>query len=49
MSYHYLSTFERGRIQELLSLGYSNRAIGKKLQRHHACIDRDAAGSRRDV
>lgn len=41
MSYHHLSTFERGRIQELLSLGYSHRRIAKKLHRHHSCIDRE--------
>lgn len=41
MSYHHLTTFERGRIQELLSLGYSHRAIAKKLNRHRSCIDRE--------
>jgi IS30 family transposase len=41
MSYHHLSTFERGRIEELLTLGYSHRAIAKRLGRHHSCIDRE--------
>lgn len=41
MSYHHLTTFERGRIQELLSEGYSHRSIAKKLNRHHSCIDRE--------
>lgn len=40
MSHHHLTTFERGRIQELLAEGYSNRAIAKRLKRHHLCIDR---------
>ncbi len=41
MSYHHLTTFERGRIQELLSEGYSHRGIAKKLHRHHSCINRE--------
>lgn len=41
MSYHHLTTFERGRIQELLSLGYSHRQIAQKLQQHRSCIDRE--------
>jgi len=41
MSYHHLTTFERGRRQELLSLGYSHRAIAQKLHRHRASIDRE--------
>lgn len=41
MSYRHLTTFERGRIQELLSLGYSHRAIAQKLNRHRSCIDRE--------
>lgn len=41
MSYHHLTTFERGRIQELLSLGYSHRQIAEKLHRHRSCIDRE--------
>lgn len=38
MSYHHLSTFERGRIEELSTLGYSHRAIAKRLGRPHSCI-----------
>lgn len=41
MSYHHFSTFERGRLQELLSLGYSHREIAKRLHRHHTSIDRE--------
>lgn len=41
MSYHHLTTFERGRIQELLSLGYSHRKIAQKLDRHRSSIDRE--------
>lgn len=41
MSYHHLTTFERGRIQELLSLGYSHRRIAQKLNRHRSSIDRE--------
>lgn len=41
MSYHHLTTFERGRIQELLSEGYSHRAIAQRINRHHSCIDRE--------
>ncbi len=41
MSYHHFTTFERGRIQELLSLGYSHRKIAAKLGRHRSSIDRE--------
>lgn len=41
MSYHHFSTFERGRIEELSTLGYSNRAIAKRLNRHRSSIDRE--------
>ena len=41
MSYHHFSTFERGQLQELLSLGYSHRVIAQRLHRHHASIDRE--------
>ena len=41
MSYHHLSTFERGRIEELTSLGLSNRMIAKRLGRHRSTIDRE--------
>lgn len=41
MSYHHFTTFERGRIQELLLLGYSYRAIALKLHRHRSSIDRE--------
>lgn len=45
MSYHHFTTFERGRIQELLLLGYSHRAIGQKLNRHRSSIDREVRRS----
>lgn len=41
ISYHHFSTFERGCIQELLSLGYSHRAIAEKPCRHRSSIDRE--------
>lgn len=41
MSYHHLTTYERGRIGELLTLGYSHRCIAQKLGRHRSCIDRE--------
>lgn len=41
MSYQHFSTFERGRIEELLTLGYSNRAIATRLNRHRSSIDRE--------
>ncbi|CUX15329.1 MULTISPECIES: IS30 family transposase [Eubacteriales] len=41
MSYHHFTTYERGKIEELLSLGYSHRKIGQRLGRHHSSIDRE--------
>ena len=41
MSYHHLTTFERGRIEELSALGYSNRAIAKRIGRHRSSVDRE--------
>lgn len=41
MNYHHFTTFERGRIQELLTLGYSHRKIAQKLNRHRSSIDRE--------
>lgn len=41
MSYHHLTTIERGRIQELKEMGFSHRNIATKLGRHHSCIDRE--------
>ena len=48
MSYHHLSTFERGRIEELLSLGYSHRAIANRLGMHRSCIDREVRRNTRN-
>lgn len=39
MSYNHFSTFEWGKIEELLIQGYSHRAIAMKLHRHHSSID----------
>ena len=41
MSYHHFTTFERGRIEELSTLGFSSRAIGKRIGRHHSSISRE--------
>lgn len=41
MSYHHFTTFERGRIQELLTLEYSHRKIAQKLNHHRSSIDRE--------
>ena len=41
MSYHHLSTYERGRIEALHELGFSNRVIARQLGRHRSCIDRE--------
>lgn len=49
MSYHHFTTFERGRIQELLCLGYSHRAIAKKLNRHHSSIDCEIRRNKQDT
>lgn len=48
MSYHHLSIFERGRIQELKSLGYSHREIAQKVQRHRSSIDRELSRNTTD-
>ncbi len=40
MSYHHLTTYERGRIETLHRLGYFNRKIALSLGRHRSCIDR---------
>ena len=41
MSYHHLATYERGRIEILHKLGYTNRNIGLLLGRHRSSIDRE--------
>ena len=41
MSYHHLTTYERGRIEALHKLGYSNRQIASSLGRHRSSIDRE--------
>ena len=46
MSYQHLTTFDRGRIQALLSLGYSHRAIAEKIKRHRSTIDREVLRNR---
>lgn len=42
MSYHHLSTYERGCIEVLHKLGYSNRKIALELGRHRSTIDRES-------
>lgn len=49
MSYHHLTTFERGRIQQLFLLGYSHRSIARELHRHHSCIDRELRRNAADI
>ncbi|NMO96608.1 helix-turn-helix domain-containing protein, partial [Paenibacillus lemnae] len=41
MSYTHLSINERSQLELLLRLGWSNRAIGKELGRHHSAIARE--------
>ena len=41
MSYHHLTTYERGRIEGLHKSGYSNREIALSLGRHRSSIDRE--------
>ena len=49
MSYHHFSTFERGRIQEVLPLGYSHRGIAQKLNRHRSSVDREVRRNTADT
>lgn len=41
MGYTHLSITERSQLEILLRLGWSNRAIGKELDRHHSTIARE--------
>lgn len=41
MSYHHISTYERGKIEELKKIGFSNREIGFRIGRHHSSIARE--------
>ncbi|WP_426448119.1 IS30 family transposase [Paenibacillus sp. S-38] len=41
MSYSHLSIIERGQLETLYRLGWSTRAIGRQLGRHHATIARE--------
>lgn len=41
MSYTHITTFERGRIQELFNLGLSHNQIAKQIGRHRSTIDRE--------
>jgi IS30 family transposase len=41
MSYHHITTYERGKIEELTKLGYSDRKIAKRIGRHHSSISRE--------
>ena len=41
MSYHHLTTCDRGRIEALHKEGYSARRIGAAMGRHHSSISRE--------
>lgn len=41
MNYTHITTFERGRIQELSNLGLSHNQIARQLGRHRSTIDRE--------
>ena len=41
MSYTHITTFERGRIQQLCKLGFSHNEIAKRIGRHRSTIDRE--------
>lgn len=41
MSYHHISTYERGKIEELNKLGFTSREIGAKIGRHHSSVARE--------
>lgn len=41
MSYHHLSTYERGCIETLQKLGYTSRNIAQQVGRHHSAIARE--------
>ena len=49
MSYHPFTTLERGRIQELLTLGYSHRTIAQKLDCHRFSIEREVGRNTAEV
>ena len=41
MSYHHITPIERGKIEALSSLGYSCRAIAKRINRHPSSVARE--------
>jgi IS30 family transposase len=41
MSYHHFSICERAKIEELNKLGFSTRAIGLRIKRHHSSVARE--------
>lgn len=41
MSHHHFTPIERGKIEELNKIGFSSRAIAKRLGRHHSSIARE--------
>jgi len=49
MSYHHFSICERAKIEELKKLGFTTRAIGKRLNRHHSSIARELLRADKDV
>jgi IS30 family transposase len=48
MGYTHLSITERSQLEILLRLGWSNRAIGKELGRHHSAIARERKRGSKD-
>ena len=49
MSYSHLSIIERGQLETLHRLGWSTRAIGRQLGRHHATIAREIKRGQTDL
>ena len=41
MSHHHFNLIERGKIEILHRMGYSSRAIGKRIERHHSSVARE--------
>ena len=48
MSYSHLSIIERGQLETLHRLGWSDRKIGRHLKRHHSTISRELKRGKRE-
>lgn len=48
MSYHHFTTFERGRIEALHTIGLNTRKIAQELGRHHSAIARELRRNQQD-